>query len=439
MRRVWLGLGMVAGLAWAKPPELPQARWVTQDGVLWCVSSVPSAKPMRGRDRDAYLAAVEALAEGDLTVERLAPHQRAAASAKPHPAWEVWLATLEMWKDGGGDTLVALADAWPVDACIGTAAATWAAKQRGGTKETMRLAARAWTRAPNPQLALVMGRILDQDKEDERLLAVLQRGLRLDPEHAGLKRLRAGLALRRGETLGDNADELLSLGDPDLDPLLLKATFEQRRMDDYLRLAVRQGAPLGPASDLSEDEISLAALRERLGLSSPTERLYAVLHTTEGEVSCDLLVDEAPVTVAAFVGLATGTQDWTHPLTKAPGSGPLYRDVPFHRVIPGFMVQTGDPKGDGSGDPGYRFHDELSPGRRFDAPGRLAMANSGPGTNGSQFFITDGAAFHLDGKHTIFGICGAPAVVSAIANVDRDGRDRPRRRVMLERVVIEVR
>ncbi len=124
--------------------------------------------------------------------------------------------------------------------------------------------------------------------------------------------------------------------------------------------------------------------------SAPVKAPVAILHTTAGDMKCELFPDKAPKTVANFVGLATGTKEWTDPATgQTVRNKPLYDGVIFHRVIPGFMIQGGDPLGEGTGGPGYKFDDELLPNLLFDRPGRLAMANSGPNTNGSQFFITE--------------------------------------------------
>jgi peptidyl-prolyl cis-trans isomerase A (cyclophilin A) len=132
--------------------------------------------------------------------------------------------------------------------------------------------------------------------------------------------------------------------------------------------------------------------------------VYAVFQTSMGRITCKLFDKEAPNTVKNFIGLAEGAKDWTHPVTKAKMTKtPLYNGTLFHRVIPGFMIQGGDPQGDGRGNPGYRFDDEIVAGVKFDRPGRLAMANAGPNSNGSQFFITEVPTPHLDGKHTIFG------------------------------------
>jgi cyclophilin family peptidyl-prolyl cis-trans isomerase len=162
----------------------------------------------------------------------------------------------------------------------------------------------------------------------------------------------------------------------------------------------------------------------------------AVFDTTKGKIACELFPDKAPKTVANFIGLAQGTKAWTHPYTGKDMNGtPLYDNTTFHRVIPNFMIQGGDPVGTGSGDPGYRFEDEFSPDLRFDRPGRLAMANSGPGTNGSQFFITEVPTPHLNDHHTIFGQCDQASVdlVSKIARVASD----PRNNKPLEPVTIK--
>jgi peptidyl-prolyl cis-trans isomerase A (cyclophilin A) len=166
---------------------------------------------------------------------------------------------------------------------------------------------------------------------------------------------------------------------------------------------------------------------------------YATFKTSKGDVRTVLFPDTAPKTVRNFVGLATGAKQWRDPSTGSVRQEPLYDGTIFHRVIPDFMIQGGDPLGTGRGGPGYQFEDEVGGPYRFDGPGWLAMANAGPNTNGSQFFITDAAAPWLDGKHTIFGkVVDGMDVVSAIARAERDPRaDRPIEDVVLERVEIE--
>lgn len=138
---------------------------------------------------------------------------------------------------------------------------------------------------------------------------------------------------------------------------------------------------------------------------SKGDKIIAVIKTSEGDVECNLFPHIAPNTVLNFVGLAEGTKEWTDPRTGQKTTQPLYDGTTFHRVIKGFMIQGGDPLGTGRGGPGYTFADEIWPHVRFDRPGLLAMANSGPDSNGSQFFITDARPAHLNGRHTIFGIC----------------------------------
>jgi peptidyl-prolyl cis-trans isomerase A (cyclophilin A) len=165
----------------------------------------------------------------------------------------------------------------------------------------------------------------------------------------------------------------------------------------------------------------------------------AVIDSSMGQMRCKLFSKEAPLTVANFIGLAEGTKDWTNPVTHAKEHGvPLYNGTTFHRVIPGFMIQGGDPAGDGTGDPGYYINDEIVPGLVFDVPGRLAMANSGPNTDGSQFFITVAPQPSLDGSYTIFGQCddGSVSVANAIAAVDRDSNDKPLSPVTIDKILI---
>ena len=165
----------------------------------------------------------------------------------------------------------------------------------------------------------------------------------------------------------------------------------------------------------------------------------ATFVTSAGRIVARLMPEHAPTTVANFVDLATGKREWRDPRDGARKSEPLYDDTIFHRVIPGFMIQGGDPEGTGRGGPGYRFEDECPPGGpKFDRPGLLAMANSGPNTNGSQFFITVAPTAWLTGKHTIFGeVTEGMEVVEAIAGVETGRDDRPREDIVVERVEIE--
>ncbi len=169
----------------------------------------------------------------------------------------------------------------------------------------------------------------------------------------------------------------------------------------------------------------------------PKTDLTATLHTTEGDIEVELYEQRVPRTVENFVGLATGDRDWEHPETGETVDGPLYDDVLVHRVIDDFMIQTGDPTGTGRGGPGYTFDDEFHDDLSHDGPGVLSMANSGPDTNGSQFFVTLAAQPHLDGRHAVFGrVTDGMDVVETIGGVPTDANDRPREDVHLESVTV---
>jgi peptidyl-prolyl cis-trans isomerase A (cyclophilin A) len=166
---------------------------------------------------------------------------------------------------------------------------------------------------------------------------------------------------------------------------------------------------------------------------------YAVFSTSEGTIVCRLFDKDAPKTVANFVELAEGKREWTHPSTHKKSKDRLYDGTIFHRVIPNFMIQGGDPAGTGFGGPGYQFEDETkgSP-HKFDKPGKLAMANAGPNTNGSQFFITVAPTTWLTGKHTIFGeVIEGQDIAEKIVNVPRSRQDKPNTDVVVKSVVIE--
>ena len=167
----------------------------------------------------------------------------------------------------------------------------------------------------------------------------------------------------------------------------------------------------------------------------------ATFHTSKGDIVVDLFPDHAPKTVRNFVGLADGSQEWTDRASKQKKTGtPLYSGTIFHRVINGFMIQGGDPEGSGMGGPGYQFGDEFHPDLAFDRPYLLAMANAGPGTNGSQFFITVGKTPHLNRKHTIFGEVAdadSRAVVDAIATTKVGRNDKPAEDVVINSIDVE--
>jgi peptidyl-prolyl cis-trans isomerase A (cyclophilin A) len=169
-----------------------------------------------------------------------------------------------------------------------------------------------------------------------------------------------------------------------------------------------------------------------------TETLTATLQTNQGPIVVRLFPDHTPKTVRNFVELAQGAREWTDPRTRSTTTAKLYDGTIFHRVIPDFMIQGGDPLGTGTGGPGYKFGDEIHPDLSFSRPYLLAMANAGPGTNGSQFFITTVPTPWLNGKHTIFGeVIEGREVVDAISRANTGRRDRPAEDVVLESVTIQ--
>jgi peptidyl-prolyl cis-trans isomerase A (cyclophilin A) len=175
-------------------------------------------------------------------------------------------------------------------------------------------------------------------------------------------------------------------------------------------------------------------------VSSMSATQIATLHTSAGDIRLELFGNHAPKTVKNFVDLATGGREWTHPGTRTKTNDPLYDGTVFHRVIAGFMIQGGDPLGQGYGGPGYQFGDEFHPELSFDRPYLLAMANAGPNTNGSQFFITVGRTPHLNRRHTIFGEVAdaeSRAVVDKIAATNTDRNDRPVQEVTITSVTVE--
>lgn len=203
----------------------------------------------------------------------------------------------------------------------------------------------------------------------------------------------------------------------------------------------REDVVRGPTG--REDRARIGESPQDDGRHTVAEQLYATLRTTQGDIEVRLLPNHAPKTVRNFVELATGEREWTNPATGERSSTPLYDGTIFHRVLSGFMIQGGDPLGTGIGGPGYEFEDEFHPDLRFDRPYLLAMANAGPGTNGSQFFITVAPTPHLNRKHTIFGEVTDPAsqkVVDAIAVTQTNPRTaRPVNDVVIDSVVVETR
>jgi peptidyl-prolyl cis-trans isomerase A (cyclophilin A) len=188
-------------------------------------------------------------------------------------------------------------------------------------------------------------------------------------------------------------------------------------------------------------KLSLAVLFIALGVAANAQDkkgpLYATVKTSMGDIVVHLFDDKAPKTVANFVDLATGKKEWVDPKTGDKTNRPLYNGTIFHRVIPDFMIQGGDPLGNGTGGPGYRFEDEFNPELRHSKAGILSMANAGPNTNGSQFFITVKPTPWLDGRHTVFGeVVKGQEVVNAIVNAPRGPNDKPLKDIVIKEIIV---
>lgn len=397
-----------------------------------CVSSVPQAGPLP--DPGAWVEGLEKLQERDLSA--------AAAIIKKqdaHPGVEAATAAVAMVAERTEParvTLRDLANTWREDACLQQAAA-FAHLRSGATDSGAAFAAAAVALDPDePEFILLDGMARRLKGEADAATDAWRKVLEIRPGHPQASALLAGDYLARGDAL--LALPLLEdamAGGVDVSGLLAPAYFRSGRTGDYLRVASEAGWPLGDDGALATAEDTLAAYMELLGVEAD-QQLRVELSTSMGALSCELYWKKTPVTVANFVGLARGTQEWIDPRTGGRGEGPYYDGTALHRVIPEFMIQMGDPTGTGAGTPGYRFPDEIVSGLNFDRPGVMGMANNGPNANGGQFFITEVPARHLDGRHTIFGQCDEASVelVRAIARVPTGAMDKPVEPIVLESV-----
>jgi len=395
-----------------------------------CVSMVPEAG--RVRDGRAALADVHAhLAQGSLDAAAAS-----LAAAGEHPAVDAARAAHALLSGDLSGARVGFRElvmVYPEDACLHQAAAL--TYDRDGEPELARThATDAWRLLPDEPNVLYIYAIAQAQRGDLSLVAAALRDvLSVEPNHVGASYLLGEDYLARGhvemalpllETALDGGFEVVA-------ELLAPVYYSMDKFGDYVRLASRLGMPIGDGGALQSAEDVRGAYREMLGISGDT--LDVSLQTSLGTIHCALFWQQAPITVANFVGLSTGALPWMEPQTGVVQDGPMYPGTIFHRTIPGFMIQGGDPLGTGAGGPGWRFPDELHPTLNFDAPGMMAMANAGPGTNGSQFFVTEVPTPHLNGKHTIFGQCDE----QSLALVKQIARHVPEGNTEIPPVVLE--
>jgi len=396
-----------------------------------CLSFVPAAGRLPKSEASQWLEVREAIQVGDLT----RANERVAGLG-PHPARasvQAVYALVEGSSPPDEEALRALVEQYPDDACLLQMAGTAMLGANAAVAQEW-IAAAGQLNPDDPDVALMttVFQVQSPAERQERLVDLAN----TYPEHAATQVFAGRVSVSVGEL--DDAvivfERAFALGAEEVGESLYHLRRMSGKLDAYLLQAADDGEPV---SAVQFGEHPMEALDSWLGLKSETDHLEAIFDTSEGEIRCSLFHRKAPVTVLNFVALARGQQAWTDPASGETSEAPLYDGTLFHRVIPEFMIQGGDPLGTGQGFPGYRFRDELHPELGFDRPGRLAMANSGPDTNGSQFFITEAPTPHLDGMHTIFGQCTGLDVVEAIARVPASG-SRPDTDVVLNTVRFEV-
>lgn len=398
-----------------------------------CVSQVPEAGRLKGA------AQPWAEATGHLSTGEIALAAAVLDEAGEHPGLDSARVALKILQGMPAEARALardLVNAWPLDACLNqTAALIYITAREPSLARTH--ATDAWRLAPeDPDVLYLYGLTQLSAGEADAASRAMREVLRFKPGHPGASYLLGSEYLSRGHS--DLALPLLEdalTGGIDVTGPLAEAYFRDGRVGDYMRIASMVGWPLGDEGSIASADDPLTAWKSMLGIGAG-DQLFATFVTTLGSIDCELFWKAAPLTVSSFVGLAQGRIAWRDPITGQERRDPLYAGTVFHRVIPEFMIQGGDPAGSGSGGPGYRFHDELDPTLRFDKPGVLAMANSGANTNGSQFFITEAPVTHLDGRHTIFGQCDIEqlSVVKAIARVPASAENLPLEPVVLEAI-----
>jgi peptidyl-prolyl cis-trans isomerase A (cyclophilin A) len=387
-----------------------------------CVSFFPDKRFKA--DEAAEWQAIRAAVETDELETAIA----AASTLRRHPALRTLKAARYLAGRGVAIDLTRELERYPDDGCLRVMAAAMALKESDarGVKRHLDAALRL---LPDNQDVAAMAVLMGGDDWRSRA----EEAIAANPDDPRLRYTVAQLAETKGDLqlAVDNYAAVYASGNLSVGEKLSTLALRAGDPEAYLRVV----APTHPVQveGVSDAADPGAAFFDWLGVA-PGETLPIVIETSAADLHCVLDPSNAPMTVMNFVGLARGDISWTE--NGVPVDRPLYDGTVFHRVIPDFMIQGGDPEGTGRGSPGYRFADEPAPMAAFDRPGLLAMANSGKDTNGSQFFITEVPTPHLSGKHTIFGVCDADAVrqVRRIARVDTDSVGRPDEDVVLHRI-----
>ena len=437
------GLGAATLAGCPKGAPAPVDTWLTPTRPANAICVPAPGEGLKRKDRDAWALMLEALERGeaDTALQSANTLTDPGASSLARASIDLSRSSQDSKLDPElGRFLIDLGGDNPDNGCVqyGTSLAAYAA----GDLERALSASLAATRLlpDNGEVHAMRQLILmatgARPEEGEPDLAAVATRFPDQPVLAMMHGLQLLAADRPAEAIGP-LETALAADLPAL-PSLLSATRAAGDLERYLPLASKAGLPLGDGGALATADAPVRAFSELLGVDEDGN-LTAHIETSEGTLDCVLLWRMAPVTVGNFVGLARGTQPWLDPGTGEKRAAPLYDGTVLHRVIPEFMIQGGDPTGTGSGGPGYKFIDETYGSRRtFDRPGVLAMANSGPNTNGSQWFVAEVPLAYLDGKHTIFGQCDAASVevVKRIARLPTDSRDKPQEPVIVERIVI---
>lgn len=395
-----------------------------------CVSPVADAGSL-GKAQDGWVDAV-----GHLKAER-ADLALPILQQLEHPGAQAAMGAVQYVNEdisAARYTWLPLVDAHPEDPCLHEALAL-AYLELNKPELARTHANRAEALDPTSVNARYISALIDLNEGDLDGGASRLRSLLLDnPNHVGANLLLGALYLSQGNAgLALPHLERAESGGLEAQETLVYAYFGVGRLGDYVRI----GAKLGwePLQDLGLEDAEDPWATFMAALGDPKS---VRMQTSMGEINCALFPEVAPVTVANFVRLARGEMEWINPAGDAVMT-PLYDGTVFHRVIPSFMIQGGDPAGDGTGGPGYAIPDEFHPSASFSQPGMLAMANAGPNTGGSQFFVTEAATSHLNGRHTIFGQCDGASldVVYRMARVRTDRSNVPNEPIVLESVIIE--